>query len=144
MQCIVCGKDGIFLKNLCKDCFSSKHVFLRIKDKIVLTICFYCPTIKVKKSWIGFSSKEEAIESMVVSFIEMDREASDLEAGVELKFLDDHNLLANINASFDVEEERVFENLSTTININYGGCDNCSRAVGFNDPRNTGWSMVGM
>jgi nonsense-mediated mRNA decay protein 3 len=130
LQCIVCGKDEVFLKNLCKDCFSLKHRFLKIRDKISLTICYYCSTVRIKKSWTEYSSKEEAIQATVVSFIEADGEAADLRPDVELRFLDDHNVHADINASFNMEGERVIETMSTFVNINYGVCDNCSRAVG--------------
>jgi nonsense-mediated mRNA decay protein 3 len=130
LQCIVCGKDEVFLKNLCKDCFTLKHKFLKIKDKISLTICFYCSTVRIKKSWIEYSSKEEAIKATVVSFIEADGEATDLETDVALRFLDDHNVHVDINASFNEEGERVNETMSTFVNINDGVFDNCSRAVG--------------
>lgn len=130
MQCIVCGKEEVFLNNLCNDCFSSKHTLTSIKDRFNLNICYFCASARVKRSWVEYQDRPEAIEAAVIRELQVDPMATVVRTDIDLDYLDEHSVNAHATVTLSVEGKELSEELDTLANLTNGVCDNCSRAVG--------------
>jgi len=130
LQCIVCGKDEVFLNNTCKDCFSAKHTLVTIVNRFNLNICYFCASAKVKKSWVEYQNRQEAMEAAVVRELHVDHMSTVVRADIDFEPLDEHSINAHVTVMLSVQGEELTEGVNTTLNLSNGVCDNCSRAVG--------------
>ena len=74
--CYKCGKKGIFLDGLCKDCYLNKNPLLTSFKPVKILVCFCCHKYFYKGKWSGFNKPEEVIKNILQTRIVFNNNAN--------------------------------------------------------------------
>jgi len=63
--CNKCGKKGIFLDDLCKECYTNKNPLLLSFKPVKILLCFCCHKYFYRGKWVSFKKLDDAVKNIL-------------------------------------------------------------------------------
>lgn len=130
MFCVKCGKEGKTYESLCSECYLKSNRFTTCPEVYDLIFCAHCGEYQVDKTWVQFSSEEEAVKEFAIGNVMLRQDATLDAVECSATRLDDKHYSVDILAYLLHEDLEVVEKCSTTIRMRRGVCDRCNKIQG--------------
>ncbi len=128
--CVECGKESsILIDGVCPLCYSKKTGFIKIGNRIEVTICPICGAIKDKSIWRK-EALDIGIKRNIIHSIDIDKILSNRSISIYCKKKSDDLYMCKVEVEGHVEDYKIIEKRYVEVTIKKQICQECSRKAG--------------